>query len=257
MKLNSYLIIGAVLALLAGTAVVRYICYIPVPPPEHILIYDQSNSKIDGCVCLKQEARSKISNARFNKEIISFYALGTAETGYKPKPVASYEIPKNDSVYKDKDKEKEQIENLLTDLESKCKSIPRTDVTPLFQAMNTAVEQLKKKCSVESKCSIYAQTDLEESIDPQLLAAFKASKSGKESVNLKTIDNSAILITFAGISELVVSQVKQQKNKDKALDKMRDGETWQKLWMQTFTQSNLIEFKPICSLSQQNLALLR
>lgn len=239
---------------LVGAGAARYFVYTPVPPPEHIFIYDQSNSKIDGCACLTQEARRLVNNVKLNKEIISLYALGTAESGYKPKPIASFEIPKSDSVYKDRAKEKEQIENLITDLENKCKSIPRTNMTPLFQAVNTAVEQLKRKCSPKSGCSIFVQTDLEESIEPELLNAFKTVKGGKEPLNLKSIDNAGIFIAFAGISELVVSPKKntdgKDKNKDNSLDKMKDAEIWQKLWTRIFTHTDLIDFRPICSLLQ-------
>jgi hypothetical protein len=254
MKLNSYIIIGVILVVLTGAAAARYFIHTPVPPPEHIFIYDQSTSKINGCTCLTQEARKLVNNVKLNKEIISLYALGTPESGYKPKPIASYEIPKNDSVYKDRTKEKEQIENLIADLENKCKAIPRTDTTPLFQAVNTAVEQLKRKCSPQSRCSIFVQTDLEESIEPQVLDAFKTVKGGKEPLNLKSIDNTGIFITFAGVSELVVSPKKptngKDKNKDKSLDKMKDAEIWQKLWTRILTHNDSIDFRPICSLLQ-------
>lgn len=259
MKLKGYApyyIFGLITLALVGVAVGRFLTHKNLPP-QHAMLYDQSISKIDGCSCIKNYGRRLVESAVSPGEVATLYSLGTAANGFQPQLVDTFPIPKDISVLGDKQKAKAEVESFLNALETKCKSIPRSDRTPLVLGVRTILEQLRPKCSPESRCSLYVQSDLVEDVSPEFLKAFDAEKAGRASADFERFDNTNIPVTFAGTVEVVVARGKKKSSKDKSLQVIGDGRIWKNLWSHSFTHSQSLTFQPICDRDSENAAPVR
>jgi hypothetical protein len=249
MKLNAYSIFGLVMLALVGVAAWRIFTHKNVVP-QHAILYDQSKSKIDGCSCLKGHAGKLIEQAKGRGELLTLFALGAEANGYQPKIVDTFPIPKNDSALGDKSKAKVAVEAFLSAVETACKGIPPSDRTPLHQGVKTILEQLRTTCTPDAACTLYVQSDMEEDVSPTILDAFKARKAGVEP-DVPRLDNEGISVTFAGVSEIVVSPTKGKKakgaGKDKALQKLDEAPIWKSFWTRIFTRPELVSFQPLCT----------
>lgn len=255
MKVKPYYIFGLVLLAFMGIAVARFLFY-KGNQTEHALLYDQSKSKIDGCSCLKNYARQLVKDATKRDEVVTLYSLGTEAEGYQPRLMGTFLIPKDDSPLDDRSKAEGAVENFLNAVETKCKEIPRSNRTPLFQGVKTVLEQLRTNCSKESRCSLYVQSDLEEDVSPEFLDAFKIEKSGETASDTERFDNEGIPVVFAGTAEIVVSPSNSKKSgsRDKAIQKLNDGQVWKRLWSRSFTNAALVRFQPICGRDNGDVA---
>lgn len=254
MKAKPYLIFGLILLAFVGIAVGRYLLY-KSAVTERAMIYDQSKSKIDGCSCLKNYARKLVKEASKRDEMATIYSLGTEADGYQPKLVATFVIPNDASPLDDRSKSEAAVEDFLRDVETKCREIPRSNKTPLFQGVKTVLEQLRTHCTGTSRCSLYVQSDLEEDVSPEFIEAFKQEKNGETASDLERFDNTGIPVVFAGTAEIVVSTSNTKKTqKDRAIKKLNDGEVWKRLWSRSFTNSGQVTFQPICGRDEANVA---
>lgn len=247
------IIFTAIVLALVGLAIWRVVYNKDVPPAHHSIILDQSDSKINGCGCIREYARQQFIKPHQKGEMLFFYVLGTPERGFQPRLVWSHEIPKDDRTMTDPETLKKQFDVLLNDLDSQCQAVPKITNTPLYEGVKRVIQQMQVHCKPGSNCTLYAQTDLEETVEPNLIQAFKTeNRVGKSSSEIKQIENNGIQITFAGVSEIVID-TDNDKIKGKTNTKLGNGEVWQTLWRRVFTDSDRVAFEPMCSSAENGL----
>lgn len=213
-----------------------------IPPATHSFIDDSSLSTVDGCACLKEHGRSKIYGAIRHGEVMALYAIGDATTAYQPRLVWSKPIPFDQTVTGDKAKWHADVEAMLGELESACRTIPRTKESPLVEAVKVVLEQMRPQCPPESRCDITMLTDLREEVNVNFVKRFQAAKRGKLSGDLPlSLDNAGIAVAFTGVSETAPT------TKVKADTRQGEGDIWQRLWKELFTHGEQVTFEPICA----------
>lgn len=256
MKINSITIFTFVFLVLSGVLAWRFITYKKFQPPIHDVLYDPSDSKINGCACLREYVRQLINSAGTKGETIVLISLGSPQRVYQPEVIKTFVIPINDSPFSNAKKFDEEKNRIAADFENTCNSIPQTSTTPLFQGVQTSIEDLNQKCSTASNCTLFVQTDLEEIVNQKIIQMFKDEKSGKQSsVEPPKIDNSKVLVTFSGTSEVVITPNAQNKNVSKnnaellkkAKEKLGDDKIWQKVWKSIFINGDSVNFEPFCT----------
>lgn len=220
----------------------------------HAYLYDQSKSKIDGCSCLKEQARRQMDDPEAAGAKLLFFVLGTRESGYQPKVIATYEVPESHKVLDGRDEPARKKESILLDLEKKCQAVTRTDETPLFQGVKAVIEQMRAEGCVDAKsgCSLFAQTDLEDTVTlNRPVASGTEAKRASEVKVPEKIDNTGISVTFSGVSEMVVTRA---DSKGRALRKLDGNDRWRSIWTQVFTVPENVRFEPMCPRASENTA---
>jgi hypothetical protein len=245
---KTYYVFGALIVAVAAFAAWRILAR-STTIQRHALLYDQSRSKIDGCECLGNEAARLFHSAKTRGEIVDLYTLGTADNGYQAKFVASFPIPEHASLLGDRLQTAKVIDEWTKSIVSECRKIPRTNKTPLVVAVKIVLEQLRSKCSPQSFCSLFIQSDLEDDVSPEFAKAVKAEETGR-TIPTPTFDNTGIKVTFSGTSEIVTTLNKgQRSNKRRVFELLNGAEARKNVWLRMFTSPHLITFQPVCERS--------
>jgi hypothetical protein len=108
----------------------------PKKTKQIAIVYDQSKSKIDGCDCLAGVLEKTLKNNSNGGAKITFFKLGEASTGFEPKVVEVYDLPKNRRITEGKAGTIEKTKEIVADFQTNCHSIERTNDTPLMQALS-------------------------------------------------------------------------------------------------------------------------
>lgn len=255
------LTITAIIILVAVISIWRYVVAKGFQQPSYSVLYDQSKSKVDGCSCLKEQARRILERSEAAGSTLMFFALGTPQSGYQPRLLATYKVPVSIKALERQSHIDQEKSRILNDLGSKCQAVPRSDVTPLFQGMKVVIEQMKSAgCRPGARCALIAQTDLEETVDSKVLQAFRGGHSkSNETTQPEVLDNQGIEVVFSGVSEVVVSDAggrrdAAKKLKDEATKKLNNGAKWQKIWVDIFSDRSLLRFEPMCPRQPEQVA---
>lgn len=207
------------------------------------VVYDQSKSKIDGCACLAGLLHKTLQENSSDGVKINFFKLGEPTTGFEPKLVEVYELPKNHRKTEAKGATVEKMKTILTDFQTKCRNIERSNDTPLVQAVSKVVEFLKQNgCNQELGCKVFIQSDLQESVEKPLI-----TKNSKSSTNETKFDNSGIEIAFLGVSEVEEKNASNQKEINQKISNAKSRNELKNFWKQSFLDQNLVSFFDFCT----------
>lgn len=208
------------------------------------ILYDQSKSKIDGCDCLAGVLEKTLKDNSNGGARITFFKLGEPSTGFEPKVVEVYDFPKNRRVTEGKSGSVEKTREIVTDFQTKCRNIARTDDTPLEQAVSKIVGFLKQNgCDETLGCQAIVQTDLQESIQnaPQQKAAKQISN------NEIKFDNAGIAVAFYGVAEVEEKTSKNPNEINKILTNAKTRDELKEVWKQKFAAPDSIKFFDFCT----------
>jgi hypothetical protein len=208
------------------------------------LLYDQSKSKIDGCDCLTGVLEKTLKDNSSTGAKITFFKLGELNTGFEPKVVAVYDLQKNRRVTEGKSEAIEKQKEIIADFQTKCRSIARTDDTPLAQAISKIVSFLKQNgCDEKLGCQAIVQTDLQESV-PNVSQQKTIEQISNNEIKF---DNVGIAVTFYGVAEVEENASKTPKEINKIISNAKSRDTLKNVWKQKFVDQNLIRFFDFCT----------
>jgi hypothetical protein len=241
MKLN---LLNKCLMVAALTATLFGISCEPKKTKQIAIVYDPSKSKIEGCDCLAGVLEKTLESVSNSGAKIIFFKLGDLTTGFEPKVVNVYELPKNRRVTEGKAGTVERTKEIVADFRMKCHEIERTNDTPLMQALSKVIGFLKQNgCDENLACQIILQTDLQESIQnaPQEKVIEKITNEGTQ------FDNSGITVSFYGVSEVEENVSKNPKEINKIVLNARSRVELKNVWKQKFVDPNLVKFFDFCT----------
>lgn len=216
----------------------------PKKTKQIAIVYDPSKSKVDGCDCLAGVLEKTLENISSSGAKITFFKLGELTTGFEPQVVEIYELQKNRRVTEGKAGTIEKTKEIVSDFQTKCHGIERTNDTPLMQALSKVVGFLKQNgCDENLGCQVIVQTDLQESIQnaPQEKMIEKLTNEGTQ------LDNSGIVVSFYGVSEVKESVSKNSKEIKKIISNAKSRDELKNVWKQKFVAPSLVEFFDFCT----------
>jgi len=209
-----------------------------------VLLYDQSKSKIDGCDCLSGVLEKTLTNNSSTGARITFFKLGELSTGFEPKVAAVYDLPKNRRVTEGKSEAIEKQKQIISDFQTKCRGIARTDDTPLEQAISTIISFLKQNgCDEKLGCQAIVQTDLQESV-PNVSQQKTIEQVSNNEVKF---DNLGIAVAFYGVAEVEEKVSKNPKELNKIIANAKSRNALKNVWKQKFVDPSLIKFFDFCT----------
>ena len=217
-------------------------------PAHSVIIRDRSDSVLNGCDCTQALSRRAFSDPRNGAgSTVTVTVTGDATTASEPKMIASTEVPTTRQVLEGREASVQQKKKMLDDIKIACESIPQTKVSPILIAVKRGIEHLRSRgCGPDSECTMYVQTDLEETGDPQLSAALK-SVSNKQ-VLASLINNEGIKIVISGTAETASISAgangrTQHLTRPRNLERI---EHLQSVWKSLFSNPDGVTFEPHC-----------
>ncbi|HJQ69592.1 MAG TPA: hypothetical protein VKA70_11500 [Blastocatellia bacterium] len=214
-----------------------------------VIIRDRSDSVPSGCDCTQALSGRAFSDPQNGAgSTVTVTVTGDATTAGEPKLVASVEVPSTRQVLEGRGASVQQKEKLLDDIKTACENMPQTKVSPILIAVKRGIEHLRSRgCGPESECSVYVQTDLEETGDPQLSAALKSTSGNKQAL-ASPVNNEGIKIVITGIAETASISVGAdrkvyQLTRPRNLQRI---EYLQSVWKSLFSNPDRVTFEPHC-----------
>lgn len=214
-----------------------------------VIIRDRSNSVPSSCDCTQALSKRAFSDPQIGAgSTVTVTVTGDATTAGEPKLVASVEVPSTRQVLEGRGASVQQKEKMLDDIKLACESMPQTKVSPILIAVKRGIEHLRSRgCGPESECTVYVQTDLEETGDPQLSTALK-SASGNKQVLASPINNEGIKIVISGTAETASTNAStngrtHQLTRPRTLQRI---EHLQSVWKSLFSNPDRVTFEPHC-----------
>jgi hypothetical protein len=218
--------------------------------PAHVeIVRDRSDSILSDCNSTTSLGKRAFTDAHMSKgSTVSISFTGDETTAFEPIAGATYDFPVVRKVMDGQSEAAKKQEGMLADLRSKCEAAKRTTVSPILLATKRAVENLKSKgCGPDSNCTVYVQTDLQETVYKPLKEALKGTNNVREKLS-GLIDNTGINVVMCGSAETTglttdsAGKVHQMTpNRDpKSADLLRE------VWTNVFSERERISFPPYC-----------
>lgn len=221
-----------------------------VSPAE--LVLDPSISFTGGCQALVGSAEEVLRNpGASEKSTLAVLVLGDDSTAREPWRLARYLIPTSRKVIEGNRATIKRQKNLLQDLWTRCESVRRTTVSPIFLGVKQAVGDLRAGgCKEGSHCGLWVSSDLEENGVRAIEERISRARHAKEPLP-EPLDNSGIAVTFCGFAQTAghfVDPSGREIHRTVVRDPRRDDRL-QTVWQALFTKPELVRFEPYCPMS--------
>jgi hypothetical protein len=149
-------------------------------------------------------------------------------------------------------------EELLSDIQSKCKTIRRTSISPIFLGVRQAIADLRAhECEENSLCKVFVDSDLEENVESSIKEGLDKRHSTRH-FSTEPLDNQGIGVTFCGVA-VTTPRTMNSSGEETRRTLTRDSDREENLrmvWRSLFTQPELVKFEPYCSTLRDRVAHL-
>jgi hypothetical protein len=139
-------------------------------------------------------------------------------------------------------------QDLLQDVAGKCRSIRRTNISPIFLGIKQALADLHSRgCDGKSHCQLFVDSDLEENVETSIV---KRAESGYRRTPIlpNLLDNSGIAVSFCGFAA-TASRVADASGRKIRGASSRGPERDDRLtaaWKEMFSETEDVAFDPYC-----------
>lgn len=211
------------------------------------VVRDPSESVLGGCDCIAALVKRALAAPGIGDgSTIAVMATGDESTASEPRLLTSLDVPSNRRALEGRNAVARQREELLSNIKNQCEQLPRTKTSPIFRAIGRAVEHLRSLgCGPDLECSVYVQTDLEETSDSQIRKALDQPIRDKR-VLPAPINNDGINVVICGVAETTGRTIGED-GKARQMTKPRDPERVDRIgsvWSALFTNPEQVKFEP-------------
>jgi hypothetical protein len=211
-------------------------------PIVRYVVADRSGSDSTPCVAVGRIVERAIRSGEAAGSRWHFFVTGTAESAFEPVAIMVQSSPASRRLIDGKDKADRENAAFVGDVVSACTTMPPAEKSPVFLAVKRVVEQARQ---LNVRAEVYAVTDLEETIEAQIVAALKAAR-GTSSPLPASIDNCGVSVHFCGYAE---TRGFRANEPNKLLTAPRTAERADRLlevWRSLFTDPASVSFEPFC-----------
>ncbi|MFL6214537.1 MAG: hypothetical protein ACJ74J_11675 [Blastocatellia bacterium] len=214
-----------------------------------VIVRDLSDSVLSGCDCTAALVKRAFADPHAgNGSTVTVTGTGDASSAGEPKLVMSVPVPATRNALEDRDAAGKLREKVIGDIKAECEKLKQTKVSPIFIAIKRAVEHLRASgCGKETGCTVYVQSDLEETGDSQIKAALNRTGTDKPPLP-EPINNDGIRIIFCGIAE-TSGEATSSDGRKRALTPVHNPQRADRIravWSALFTNPERLTFEPYC-----------
>jgi hypothetical protein len=217
--------------------------------PKFAIVMDPSLSHPGGCESLLGLADQVLhADGISQNSTLTVLVLGDASTANEPWQLGRYSIPVTRRVLEGKTSNQQRLDELLSDIRLKCRTIHRTNISPIFLGVKQAVADLSVHgCRESSHCRVLVDSDLEENVETSIKEGLNRNRNAKLPLR-SPIENEGIKVSFCGLAVKagrIVRPSGKEVHRAVSRDPGRDDRLRQ-VWRSLFTQPDLVSFEPYC-----------
>lgn len=222
--------------------------------PHFEVVKDPSASHGNGCESpiglAEQVLRTTGATAGSTLTVL---ILGDPSTANEPWRMGAYPVPTVRKVLEGRSVRTRQQREILWDISSKCQSLHRTTVSPIFLGVTQAIADLRARgCRATSHCELFVDSDLEENVEPSITKRLNRTGS-RQRVSVPQVDNVGIEVFFCGVA---VTDGRIHDTDAKGFRKFAKHDSdrvnlLQEVWRSLFEQPALVRFAPYCPTSRE------
>jgi hypothetical protein len=217
--------------------------------PQFTTVLDPSFSHPAGCDSLLGLADQVLHANNISRDsTLSVLVLGDPSTANEPWQLGRYSIPVTRKVLEDKTSNQQRLDEMLSDIRHKCSAISRTNISPIFLGVKTAVADLHAHgCKETSHCQVFVDTDLEENVEASIREGLNQTRNIKL-VLPAPIDNYGIEVSFCGfaVTNGRIATLSGRETR-RALPLAPDhDDRLRQVWRSLFTNPEAVSFEPYC-----------
>lgn len=215
-------------------------------PPDvaHLaLVADRSGSPAFAvCDAVASVVRQDLTMPGAVKESrLTFIATGDANNDFQGLLVEKSALPKKTAAIRSRKKQAEREQAYIEHLVETCKTLKKSDRSPILYAISAAVADLRARgCGGSARCRVDIASDGNENVDQTLAAALNGNERAARKL-VPVVDNTGIAVAFCGLAQAPHAAAGKGTQGDAArIERM------QKIWSAVFKDPALVVASPFC-----------
>jgi len=217
--------------------------------PHFEIVKDPSASHGGGCESLVGLTGHVLeANAASPGSTITVLILGDQSTASEPWRMGAYSVPSVRKVLEGRSTKLRQQQQILRDISGKCQALRRTTISPIFLGVTQAAADLHARgCKPTSHCQLFADTDLEENVEPAIRKAL-LKNDGPKRIPLSLVENTGIGVVFCGVAVIDGRIRDRAENAGRQFVTSDSGRVkrTQEIWRSLFAEPGTVRFEPYC-----------
>jgi len=219
------------------------------PTPHFAIVEDPSLSHPKGCEAVLGLAEQALRTEGVSSgSTLTVLVIGDQATANEPWQLGRYDIPKTRKVLEGRSANLRRQQDVLRDIRTKCETVRRTTISPIFLGVTQAIADLRAHgCKETSQCWILVDSDLEENVEISIKEAISRARSTKLGLP-PLLDNQGIEMSFCGlavtagrIANLAGREIQRALPRNSGRD-----DRLRQVWRSLFTQPDHLNFEPYC-----------
>ena len=216
--------------------------------PHFEIVADPSWSHVQDCEAMVGLAEQAIHADVSSSSTLTILALGDQTTAGEPWRLGQYTIPTSRKVIEGRKVIEKRQQDLLHDIWSKCQSIHRTTISPIYLGVKQALADLRAKgCNESSHCQIFVDSDLEENVEPFFQKSIQGTNRRRPALSAP-LENAGVGISFCGFVATInhpVNSSGKETIKPMRREPDRDDRLRQ-VWISLVSDPEIVSFEPFC-----------
>ena len=171
-------------------------------------------------------------------------ATGDEQTRNEPRLISTYDVPFSRRAVEGKGTILKKKREILRDLQTKLKTLERTDRSPIFLSVKRGIEHLRSRgCISDSACQLLVRTDAEELSERAIRDSIAGGGRRKDLPSV--VSNEGIRVTFCGLAEVNALR-NLERSKSTHARSAGHGDRLREVWSSLFSAPDLVTFEPYC-----------
>lgn len=214
-----------------------------------VIVADVSGSTADGHASILGIAETYLNKPKLTEgSTLTVITTGDEKSANEARWVGKYEVPYSRRAFDGKNALLKRKRELLSNLDANLQAVRRTDRSPIFLGVKSAIEQLRAGgCRADSECFLFVRTDGEELSEPAIKRALESTTPPKGLPDPTA--NEGIKVMFCGLAETNDSKSSEAASR-RPVHNARHGDRIRQVWSSLFSVPDLVRFEPYCPKSE-------
>jgi hypothetical protein len=217
--------------------------------PHVEIVEDPSLSHAEGCEAMLGLAEQALrAEGVSSRSTLTVLVLGNEATANEPWRLGRYAIPTTRKALEGRAANLRRQQDVLRDIWSKCQTVRRTTISPIFLGVKQAIADLRAQgCTGTSRCRLLVDSDLEENAETSIEKSLNSPRGGTR-ILPSPINNEGIEVDFCGLAVTagrIVDPSGRETRKASPRNSSREDRLRQ-VWRTLFTRPEAVRFEPYC-----------
>jgi hypothetical protein len=213
------------------------------------LVEDPSLSHSEGCESLLGLAEKALSTDGISPDsTLTVLVIGDETTANEPWQLGMYSIPMTRKALEGRTANSRRQQAVLHDIWSKCQTVHRTTISPIFLGVKQAVADLRAQgCKETSHCQLLVNSDLEENVEKSIKKRLNRT-TDENHILPSPVENEGIDVAFCGLAVTAGRSVDSSTRGLRKAPPRTPGreDRLREIWQSLFTNPAVVRFEPYC-----------